>query len=55
MENEIRTNVMNIPTIKVNTNLDFKLEGWPASATLITFCIAGVAIYAIRRLCIVRD
>lgn len=36
----------NISNVDVKTNFDFKLEGWPASITLISFCMAGVLIYA---------
>lgn len=37
----------NISNVDVKTNFDFKLEGWSASITLISFCMAGVLIYAI--------
>ena len=39
-----------LPDVKVNSHFDFKLEGWPAAATLITLalCLAGVTAYGIN-------
>lgn len=39
-------NVVN--NLSVNAHLDIKLEGWAASAVLITFCLSGVAIYGLK-------
>ena len=38
------------PEVAVNSRFDFKLEGWPASAFLITLtlCLSGVTIYGIN-------
>ena len=36
------------PNTSVDANLDFKLDGWPASAALITLCLSGVIIYGIK-------
>lgn len=38
------------PEVAVNSHFDFKLEGWPASAFLITLtlCLSGVTIYGIN-------
>lgn len=37
-----------INNLSVNAHLDIKLEGWAASAVLITFCLSGVAIYGLK-------
>ena len=47
MENILKTELCN-PNISVDTHLDFKLDGWPASAALITLCLSGVIIYGIK-------
>ena len=38
------------PEVAVDSHFDFKLEGWPASAFLITLtlCLSGVTIYGIN-------
>ena len=36
------------PDIDVDAHIDFKLNGWPASIVLITFCLSGVMIYGIK-------
>ena len=36
-----------IPGVAVDTHFDFKLEGWPASAALITLCLSCVMVYGI--------
>lgn len=48
MENEILKSSPRISDITVDTHFDFKLDGWPASAALITFCLSGVIIYGIK-------
>ena len=47
MENNFKSESCN-PDIHVDTHLDFKLDGWPASAALITLCLSGVLIYGIK-------
>lgn len=39
-----------LPDVKVDSHFDFKLEGWPAAATLmtLTLCLAGVTAYGIN-------
>lgn len=37
-----------ISDIVTNTKFEFKLEGWPASVVLITFCVSGVILYGIN-------
>ncbi len=48
MESEILKAASHNPNISVDTRLDFKLEGWPASAVLITLCLSGVIVYGIK-------
>lgn len=48
MENEILKSAPDISDIAVDAHLDFKLEGWPASAALIALCLSGVMIYGIK-------
>lgn len=36
-----------LPGIAVDTHFDFRLEGWPASAVLMTLCLSCVMIYGI--------
>jgi len=48
MENELVKSVPNISDIAVDAHFDFKLDGWPASAVLITLCLSGVVIYGIK-------
>jgi len=48
MENEIVKSAPGISDIAVDTHLDFKLDGWPASVALITLCLSGVMIYSIK-------
>ena len=48
MENEIVRSVPDISDIAVDAHFDFKLDGWPASAALITLCLSGVMIYGIK-------
>ena len=48
MENEIVKSALDISDIAVDAHLDFKLEGWPASAALIALCLSGVMIYGIK-------
>ena len=48
MKNEIVKSAPGISDIAVDAHLDFKLEGWPASAALITLCLSGVMIYGIK-------
>ena len=47
MENNLKVESCN-PNTSVDTHLDFKLDGWPASAVLITLCLSGVIIYGIK-------
>ena len=47
MENILKVESCN-PNTSVDTHLDFKLDGWPASAVLITLCLSGVIIYGIK-------
>lgn len=37
-----------LPDVKVDSHFDFKLEGWPAAAVLITLCLSGVTVYGIN-------
>jgi len=48
MENEIVNLAQGISDIAVDAHFDFKLDGWPASAVLITLCLSGVMIYGIK-------
>lgn len=48
MENRISNAESRIPNISVDTHFDFKLDGWPASAVLITLCLSGVIVYGIK-------
>ena len=48
MENEILKSAPRISDIGMDTHFDFKLEGWPASAVLIAFCLSGVIVYGIK-------
>lgn len=36
-----------LPAIAVDTHFDFKLEGWPAAAVLMTLCVSCVMTYGI--------
>ncbi len=47
MENQVKNDIPFIPNVTIKTHLDFKLDGWPASVTLITFCLSSVMIYGI--------
>lgn len=49
MENTTLTKTINnLPELIKNTHLDIKLEGWPATVSVISGCLALVAIYAIK-------
>lgn len=45
MEEERET--IQLPAVAVDTHFDFKLEGWPAAAVLMTLCASCVMIYGI--------
>ena len=45
MEEERKT--AQLPTVAVDTHFDFKLEGWPAAAVLMTLCVSCVMTYGI--------
>ena len=48
MKNEISNAASHFPNISADAHFDFKLDGWPASAVLITVCLSGVIIYGIK-------
>lgn len=49
MENTTLTKTINnLPELVKHTHLDIHLEGWPAAVSVISGCIALVAIYAIK-------
>lgn len=49
MENTtITQTIYNLPELVKNTHLDLHLEGWPAAVSVISGCLALVAIYAIK-------
>lgn len=48
MENIRSNSESTISEITIDTHFDFKLDGWPASAALITLCLSGVIICAIK-------
>lgn len=48
MENEIVKLTPKNLDITVDASFDFKLDGWPASAVLITLCLSGVMIYTVK-------
>lgn len=48
MENIRSNSEPTISKITIDTHFDFKLDGWPASAALITICLSGVIIYGIK-------
>lgn len=55
MENEmeliseamVEQEIAPLPGVAVDTHFDFRLEGWPASAVLMTLCLSCVMIYGI--------
>lgn len=48
MENIRSNSESTISEITIDAHFDFKLDGWPASAALITLCLSGVIIYGIK-------
>ena len=48
MKNENLNAIPFVPDITIDAHFDFKLDAWPASATLITLCVSGVIIYGIK-------
>lgn len=46
-EEDARTEMLRTSEVDVKTHFDFKLEGWPASVTLVTLCLSCVMIYGI--------
>ena len=48
MENKILKAPAHIPNVSVDMHLDFKLDGWSASAAIITICLSVVIIYGIK-------
>lgn len=49
MENEMEdeNEGVQLPAVAVDTHFDFKLEGWPAAAVLMTLCVSCVMTYGI--------
>ena len=48
MENILIEVVDAFPNLIKNSHLNVNLQGWPAAATVVAICCAGVAIYAIK-------
>ena len=46
-ETEEEREVAHIPAVAVDTHFNFKMEGWPAAAVLMTLCVSCVMTYGI--------
>ena len=46
-EAEVEQGTASLPNVAIDTYFDFRLEGWPASAVLMTLCLSCVMIYGI--------
>lgn len=46
-ETEEEKETVQLPGVAVDTHFDFKMDGWPAAAVLMTLCVSCVMAYGI--------